>query len=116
MELTANRQVNLAPTAPIQSQSSGNQDSSGKPFDPELLKDEKAALGVARELADSVQETAVRNDAVKPPVTSLTSTDSAEVTVHAGAPNWSNLSAQSKGYTFTERAINLYRHINAMAV
>lgn len=121
MELTANRQVNLPPTTQLQSQTSGNSEqSSGKPFDPELLKDEKAALGVARELAEAAGDSSIRttqagvnNDKT---ATALQPVDSAEWSRQEGAPNWSNLSAQSKGYTFNERAINLYRHINAMAV
>lgn len=124
MELTANRQVNLTPTTQLQSQTSGNSDqSSGKPFDPELLKDEKIAQGVARELADA-QSTATSTAAksTAEPTAALaaaaaTETRSlAEWTRDEGAPNWSSLSAHSKGYTFAERAINLYRHINAMAV
>lgn len=124
MELTANRQVNLTPTTQLQSQTSGNSDqSSGKPFDPELLKDEKIAQGVARELADAQSTaTSAATKSTAQPAAALaaaaaTETRSlAEWTRDEGAPNWSSLSAHSKGYTFAERAINLYRHINAMAV
>ena len=124
MELTANRQVNLAPTTQLQSQTSGNSDqSAGKQFDPELLKDEKIAMGVARELADtehaesSSSATASAQSAAAVGAPSVApASDLAEWTRDEGAPNWSNLSAHSKGYTFAERAINLYRHIHAMAV
>ena len=118
MELTANRQVNLTPTTQLQSQTSGNSDqSSGKPFDPELLKDEKIAQGVARELADAQSTaTSAATKSTAQPAAALaaaaaTETRSlAEWTRDEGAPNWSSLSAHSKGYTFAVASLKLYHY------
>lgn len=116
MEVTVNRNTNVAASPQVSAQTSSDaKDQSPKRFDAELLKDEKAAQGVARELAQAqteAAETKAGSLAMKP----VAARDSAEWSRQEGAPNWSTLSAQSKGYTFSERAINLYRHINAMAV
>lgn len=119
MEAIASRQTNLAPSPQVSAQTSADSnDPQKKVFDPEQLKDEKAALGAAREMAAAHTESAAASAAAgaKVELPSTMQRDSAEWSRSEGAPNWSTLSAQSKGYTFTERAINLYRHINAMAI
>lgn len=114
MEVAARLQPNVARSPGVQAQTSN--DASGqqkKEFDPQQLKDEKAALGAARELAQAQSDTEIESaqNAI-----ALQPRDSAEWSRTQGAPNWSTLSAAAKGYTMNERAINLYRHINAMAV
>lgn len=120
MEVAARLQPNVATSPGVQAQTSN--DASGqqkKEFDPQQLKDEKAALGAARELAQAQSDTEIGSaqNAITAKTTSSAQTrDSAEWSRTQGAPNWSTLSAAAKGYTMSERAINLYRHIHAMAV
>lgn|SRR5690554_2495232 len=106
-------------TQGMQAQTGSQSDKNRKPFDPELLNDEKAAAGVARELAQADSDSEIRTRGTTEASSTELATpqrDNAEWSRTEGAPNWSTLSASSKGYTFTERAINLYRHINAMPV
>lgn len=124
MEVAARVQPNVTPTPGVQTQTSSGSpsDKQKKPFDPEQLKDEKAALGVARELAEAQADAAIHsaqstsNSAATERANLAAPRDSAEWSRTEGAPNWSTLSAAAKGYTTSERAINLYRHINAMAM
>ena len=120
MEVSVNRSTNLPTAANVQTQTSSNSsDDMPKPFDPALLKEEKAAHSAARELAQAT------SPAQSHELTSTRSTQretprdlhqgAAEWSRQDAAPNWSSYSAASKGYTFTERAINLYRHIGALA-
>lgn len=124
MEVAARLQPNVVPTPGVQTQTSSGSpsDKQKKPFDPEQLKDEKAALGVARELAEAQADTAIHSaqNSASAAATDRASLapprNNAEWSRTEGAPNWSTLSAAAKGYTMSERAINLYRHINAMSM
>ncbi|MCC5878557.1 MAG: hypothetical protein JJU03_01475 [Idiomarina sp.] len=123
MDVAARVQPSVIPPAGMQTQTSSGSPSEKqkKPFDPQQLKDEQASLSAARELADAHTDSAERasNTAASSDIQTSTTIaaprqDSAEWSRTEGAPNWSSLSASSKGYTMTERAINLYRHISAM--
>ncbi|RUO29619.1 hypothetical protein [Aliidiomarina soli] len=108
------------PTVGLQAQTSQGE-KGRKPFNPEILSEEKAAAGVARELAEASSDQAITapaaaSDTAATQGASNQTKESAEWSRSEGAPNWSTLSASSKGYTFTERAITLYRHIHAMPV
>lgn len=125
MEVAARLQPNVAMSPGVQAQTSNDaSDQQKKAFDPQQLKDEKAALGAARELAQaqSDSEVGVTQNATGASASRVSTSsalqprNSAEWSRTQGAPNWSTLSAAAKGYTMNERAINLYRHINAMAV
>ncbi|RAK00606.1 hypothetical protein [Aliidiomarina maris] len=115
------------PTPAIASQGAQAQTSQGDgqkaPFDPAVLKDQKAALSAANEMAQAASDepiahakSAATSDTAVSSQTSPSARQNAEWSRTDGAPNWSTLSAQSKGYTFTDRAINLYQHISAMRV
>lgn len=124
MEVAARLQSNVATSPGVQAQTSNDRSNQAKKaFDPQQLKNEKAALGAARELAQAESDSEVLGQDAQPASTSRMNSssvpqvrDSAEWSRTQGAPNWSTLSAAAKGYTMSERAINLYRHINAMGI
>ena len=116
MDVSVNREARLSNAASVQTQtSSSSSENAPKHFDPELLKDEQALHSAAREFSQATSPTEA-NAAITTPIASRDLQHGfAEWSRQDSAPNWSNYSAASKGYTFTERAINLYRHIGALA-
>lgn len=118
MEVSARIQSQTTQPPALQAQTS-NSGKQKAPFNPAELKEEQAALGAAREMAEAVSEEAI-SERSSTNLSEVQNTKSARQNAEwsrtEGAPNWSTLSASSKGYTFADRAINLYRHIHAMAV
>ena len=116
MDVSVNREARLPNATSVQTQTSTNSsENAPKHFDPELLKDEKAVHSAAREFAQATSPAEPNAATTTPIVPRHLQHGSAEWSRQDTAPNWSNYSAASKGYTFTERAINRYRHIGALA-
>lgn len=117
---TVQHHAGASAAAGLQAQAQTKQGDGQKPAaDFSLLKDEKAVQNAAREFSQA-DKAAIAPSATAPvdlaEVTTGSMDSKSSLPLSERSPNWSNLSASSKGYTMAERAINLYRDIYAMAV